>query len=150
MSCTTRDLLDKMKLFHKMIGALYEEISHETSKPRVKMMMDYLVGHEKDLSNSLNEFELSSSSEILNFNFQYTPDTSLDLFFEGVDFSPDMAVAEILNIVLGFSDRLLVIYKRLSEQAESTEVSALFKSLADMVEKDRLLTVQNSLELEGI
>lgn len=150
MSCTTRDLLDKVKLFHKMIGDLYEEIGNETERPRVKMMMDYLVDHEKQLGDSLNEFENSSSADILNFNFKYTPDTSLDHFFEGIDFSPSMTLSDVLNIVLDFNDRLIVIYQQLASEAESKDVSELFKSLAAMEEKDRRITVRNSLELESI
>jgi len=150
MSCTTRDLLDKTKLFHKMIGNLYEEISNETGKPRVKMMMDYLIDHENELRDSLNEFENSSSKDILNFNFKYTPDTSLEHFFEGIDFSPDMALTDVLNIVLDFNDRLIAIYRQLAAEAESKDVSELFNSLALMEEKDRRITVRNSLELEDI
>lgn len=150
MSCTTRDILDKIKLFHKMIGDLYEEISNETERPRVKMMMDYLVDHEKELGDSINEFEKSSSTDILNFNFKYTPDTSLDHFFEGIDFSPSMSLSDVLNIVLDFNDRLIVIYEQLAAEAESKDVTELFKSLAKMEERDRRVTVRNSLELEGI
>ena len=61
----TRDILDRARTFHNNISERYRTLSVAAEKEKVKMLLDYLSRHEKNLAKSLEEYEEDASREIL-------------------------------------------------------------------------------------
>ncbi|MDD5582371.1 MAG: hypothetical protein PHS99_04055, partial [Candidatus Marinimicrobia bacterium] len=52
-----RDVLNYSKEFHHQLDEYYKTLNNKTDKIRVKMLLDYLMDHEKKLEKNIERIE---------------------------------------------------------------------------------------------
>lgn len=146
----TRDVLAFVREFHRNLSAYYESMSHIAEKNRVKMLLNYLGGHEQHLESSIEEFEEHASPSLLASWFQFMPkDFPPDCFDEDT-FEPTMAVDDVVSMALQFDDCLLKLYTVMAAEAELAEVKELFVALVKMEEGEARTLARDTLWLKDI
>lgn len=146
----TQDVLDHARIFHNELRRLYEQLSTETEKERVRMLLDYLSRHEEHLEESLAAYEEGASKRVLDTWFKYVPAEDKLEKFRDVKLEPDMSVDDVVDVALRMDDCLVDLYKEMAEVAVSQEVKEVFTNLLEMEEQEKHKLVRNALQLKEI
>ncbi len=146
----TRDILDRAKAFHSNISKHYHTLSAAAEKEKVKILLDYLSRHEKNLAKSLEEYEEEASREILENWFKFTPENSIDECFKKLEVTPSMSLDDVVSLALSFDDRLVDLYREAARISPSEEVRDVFKNLLEMEKEEELVLMRNALEIKEL
>ena len=146
----TQDVLDHARAFHKELQRLYQQLSTETEKERVKMLLEYLSRHEEHLEQSLSAYEAGASKRVLDTWFKYVPQEDKLQKFRDVKLEPEMSVDDVIEVALQMDNCLVDFYKDMAEVAVSQEVKEVFTNLLEMEEQEKHKLVRNALQLKEI
>ena len=142
----TRDILDHARAFHSHISQLYLRLAGEAEKGAVKMLLDYMGRHERNLEEALIRYEQQASEQILDTWFQYTHDEETLHICEASEFRPDMTVKEVVAAGLKLDDCLIRLYREMAEYANSEQVRDVFRNLLEMEEREKHKLSRNALQ----
>ena len=65
-----KEILEYAREFHNKVSEFYQQLADKAQSARIKLLLDYLVRHEKHLERSLKDFEDAVSSKALDTWFQ--------------------------------------------------------------------------------
>jgi hypothetical protein len=131
-----RDLLDQVKDFHHHLVSFYADLGAIAKKERVKLLLELMAQHERQLEESLAAYERHAATRILDSWFEFTPDLARCQSLESVSLQPDMSVDEAVETALLFDKCLTEYYRQLAEIAPVPEVRELFESLVESEESE--------------
>jgi len=146
----TRDILDRARAFHDNISKHYHTLSAAAEKEKVKILLDYLSRHEKNLAKNLKEYEEEASMEILENWFKFTPEISIGECTENVEVPPSMSIDDVISLALCYDDRLLDLYREAARISPSEEVREVFNNLLEMEKEEELVLMRNALEIKEL
>lgn len=132
-----RDAIKHAKSFHVSLYQLYEFMATRENSQKVKLVLDYMIQHEKDLAETLNNYEKNTSTGVLDTWLQYTNDNNILKIPEQETLKSTMSIEDIFELSIGFSDALIEVYKQVEEQVDETELKEIFISLANMQDKEK-------------
>lgn len=146
----TQDVLDHARTFHNELRRLYEQLSTETQKERVKMLLEYLSRHEAHLEESLAAYEAGASKRVLDTWFKYVPQEDKLKEFQDVKLEPDMSIDDVVDVALRMDNCLVEFYKDMATMAVIPEVKEVFTNLLEMEEREKHKLVRDALQLKEI
>ncbi|MBI9070832.1 MAG: hypothetical protein JEY94_04500 [Melioribacteraceae bacterium] len=131
-----KDVIEFAKCFHEKVSKLYERLSISTDDERIRIFLDYLSRHEKNIEDQLNEFEGGLSDKLLDSWFRFLPEEGKYKCFEDIKFKPGMDVDDVTDLALEMDKCLLNVYARIASSTENHKIKEIFQSLYDMGNKD--------------
>lgn len=146
----TSEIIDFIGSFHKKMSEYYMKLNEETKKQRMKMLLDYLIEHEKQREETLANYQKEASSKVLNNWFKYVPENIPYDCFDDIVFDPEMSVDDVVINTLRLNDCLIEMYKDLIKETEVEEVKELFNSLLKRLEKEEKNLVRDATTLNDI
>ena len=146
----TRDILDRARAFHNNISKHYHTLSVAAEREKVKMLLEYLSRHEKNLAKSLEDFEEEASREILENWFKFTPELSITECIEDIEITPSMSVDDVIRLALCYDNRLVDLYREAARISPSEEVRDVFNNLLDMEKEEELILMRDALEIKEL
>jgi len=149
---TTKDVLDYVRGFHRHLSEFYHNLSNKTEKQRVKILLDYLSGHETHLEENLVRYEEDVSERILNAWFQYPPPKEVLNACKCVviEDKEDLSVDSVIEMALQLDDCLIDLYKEMVKSSEFDEVKEVFSNLLAMTRQKKMDLVRDSNELKDM
>lgn len=148
---TTRQLLGQIKTFHLELGSFYSDAAGRVKRAKVIALLRYMGEHERHLKRCLDRYEKLAHARVLERWFQFSPRIPRRTDFERVVMAPEMTIADVVQVTLGFDDRLMRFVGDLADQSDSIEVKALFVNLLEMEEQEKHKASRAALEmLEGV
>jgi hypothetical protein len=124
-----RDVLDYVRAFHKRLSDFYHQLSDETEKPKVKMLLNYMSLHEKHLQEDLAAYEESAPRKVMDTWYQGTPDKSILERYEGIQIRPDLSLYEVVCLAFEIDDSLIEFFRGMVECSECQAVREVFINL---------------------
>lgn len=149
---TTKDVLDHVRQFHHHLSEFYHNLSNKTEKQRVKLLLDYLSGHEKKLEENLARYEEDVSERILNAWFQYPPPKEVlnKCRCVAIEDKDDLSVDSVIEMVLQLDDCLIDLYEEMIKSSEFEEVKEVFNNLLEMTKQEKMDLVRDANELKDM
>jgi hypothetical protein len=149
---TTKDVLDHAREFHGHVSEYYRRLSEKNRKARVKMLLDYMIWHEKELEKALARYEEGVSEKVLNTWFQYPPpegvlQVCMDMNFEEKE---NLTVDDVVDMALELDKCLIQLYEAMVERSEYEEVREVFKNLLEAEKRRKLNFVRDAMHLKEI
>jgi rubrerythrin len=144
----TRDILEHAQQFHRQVSEFYDQLSCQSEKERIKMLLDYMSRHEQNMAQTLAAFEHSAPRHLLNACFKvglkFRPccDVVKDL-----DISSDMSVDEVIQMGLEFDDCLIAVYRDRAENAPDEQVRGVFQNLVELAQKEKRQLARNAVRV---
>lgn len=133
----TRDVLNHARDFHRKVSDFYHELEEQSDQKRVRLLLDYMAGREKELADALDDFVNQASTDVLNTWFQFThDDDTLQLNCPDVEVKREMSVDDVMSMAMRFHDCLMRLYGELAGSARSNRVREVFLSLMQEAEKE--------------
>ena len=121
--------------YHRTVSQIYQDMADGEVSPRVRMMLDYLIGHEKNRALALGEFCQDASQHIMEH------------WFKGVEINFPVAKADILEdaartdldqlikSAVSYNNTLIDYYAYLVDHSSVKETINLFQTLKTQEEK---------------
>ncbi len=147
---TAKDVLDHARAFHRQLRDFYSQLQEITTKERLRLLLEYLSAHEKQLEDNLEAYEDVAEKNVLDSWFQYPPEHIHDVPFEDIDKIEDLSIDEIINIGLKFDDMLLKLYEESADKAELEGARDVFKNLVEKQKVARRNFVRQTLRTEDL
>ncbi len=144
----TRDVLDKARAFHRELSAFYRRMEDRADRERVKLLLDYLSGHERKMEERLAQFEETAARRILDTWYKYAPGDEIREALKLVRVEEGMTAPEIICMALRLDENLLRLYRRAAELAPAEPVRQLFQGLYEEGKKERAHLVLAVFELQ--
>lgn len=132
-----KEILNYAREFHNKVSEFYQQLADKAQSARVKLLLDYMVRHEKHLERSLKQFEDTISSKALDAWYQYSKEQRTFLPLDALKYSPVMTVDDVMKIGSTIDNCLIASYKGVADTAANTEVREIFKNLLQMEEQEK-------------
>jgi len=142
-----KEIIDAAHEFHRRAAKFYEQLADKAEGARVKMLLDYLVRHEKHLDRALSNYKEEVRTRVLDSWYQYTQEQCLLAPFDVSKYPADMTVEQVMEIGLEMDRCLLASYKGMVETATTPECREVFESLIEMEEQQKHKLARVALEI---
>ena len=117
--------------FHDSLGQQYRKLAQDASDPRLKMTLDYLAQHEREMQGGLNRFLETAPADVLNTYFRQVPDLEQPAVLESLRSCLCCAsIDDAERADAEFHAHLRSMYQQLADLSETGPVLELFESLA--------------------
>lgn len=150
MAETVRDIINRIRGLHSQLSWFYQTMGDAAEKDRVRLLLQYISRHERNLESALAKYQESASRAVLNTWFKNTPDNPLQTCLGNIAITADMSTDEVIRVVLSLDRCLVDTFRRIAESAVAEEVKALFQDLVGMEEREEHKLMRDALELEDV
>ncbi len=145
------DILNWVAQFHGDLESKYLELKVGAEKERVALLLDYLADHEHNLANAIMKYREDAAPHLLSTWFNQVPEvnylrklSALSQHLSGAD------TMEVVNMAIECHDLLIDMYKSLQAAGDTPSTKALFQSLLEMEEHEKIRMVRDAARLESL
>ena len=141
-----RNMLDQIRDFHGQLAEYYAQLSGETGQQRVKMLLDHMSGHERDLQSSLAAYEDGASRQVMDTWVDCSHCDEIIATCKETPIAPETSVDGVIGVAMDVDRCLLHFYREAAEKAETETVRDVFKNFIEMEEAELRKLALNALQ----
>ena len=146
----TKDIIARAISFHQIIGVYYENCMKNTDNPRLKMLLQYLMDHEKKLLNGLSEYGIKAPSNILHTWFQFSTCSEKFGQLKKRLSHINPSIDEIRELTIDLYECISTQFELMAENADVDEVKQVFQNIANKEKKEQKKLVRNFQLLDDL
>lgn len=146
----TRDLIEHVISFHSMLSAHFLELGEKTENQRLKLLLDYLVEHERAQACRLSEYAEDAPDHVLGRWFQFSNCEERFKELKGSLKADQSTVSEVVDMTVKLYDCLIGQFTAFAEGAEVDEIRDVCLNIAALEKKDKLKIVRNAHMLRDL
>ena len=143
-----RDVVIQARTFHQELGLFYKKLEHHAHRERVKLLLEYLVDHERRMAEHMDALQESLPRTVLDTWFRNAPEMPAPVSMDTTGISPDMTPAEVICMALDLDERMLKVFKHVALQSPVQEVREAFMELYEEGRRERNKLVLDMFEPE--
>ncbi|MDB4279750.1 hypothetical protein N9865_02855 [Paraglaciecola sp.] len=132
-----RDAVKHAQSFHIQLCQFYKYLNNLENTQKVKLLLEYMIQHEKDLAESLDHYEKNTSSGVLDTWLQYANDQSILKIPKKEALPSKSSIEDIIKLSITFSDELIEVYAQVAEQVDDVKLKEIFTHLANMQSQEK-------------
>ena len=138
------ELLEHVRAFHTRVAARYEEMADVTDNARLKMLLEYMVGREKEMADSVVDFMEESPHQVMAAWAQpgESEETLRTLLQTPVPDHPDADGA--VDFAMELSGQFEALFDHAAATADEEDVAAVFRALLANTRKGREQLARNA------
>lgn len=126
------EILNHIRDFHSSLSGCYQHLEDDVARERTRLLLDYLVLHEKELARALHEFTEEADPELLDTWFQFADESELlDFSFPVIDTGAEPGIDEIMQLAQQAHDCLISTFDKIIENCDSQRVCDVFRKLSE-------------------
>ncbi|WP_035578034.1 hypothetical protein [Halomonas sp. TG39a] len=145
---TIQQMLKMTRLLHTNLAYSLNKASLSTKKEKVRMLLDYLSLHEKELSRVLALSEQDAQSAAIHTWCVEHFDKNF-ITLENIDYS-NMTFAEIMCSIVTIHNKIIELYRYLALRAETVVANELLNNLLTLEQHEAMRMVRDAQELEDL
>ena len=145
----TRDVIQHAQAFHLAIGERYHQLSEESERQRLKILLDYLSDRERMLAASLEQFTEETSQGLLDTWFQFEDDEQR-MKWPDCQLPTEVTSDTVLNAGLALTDCFIKLYREIATSADSEKVRQVFRNLMESEEQEKRTLARNVQMLDDL
>ncbi|MCQ4318850.1 ATPase [Stutzerimonas stutzeri] len=136
---TLGDVLDWTKAAHTSIADCLAHCSQASRQERVRMLLDYLALHERELSRALTLSKQDASPSALHtWCYEYFKKYPIEPHEQCNEDFRDMDTDLVMAKVLAFHEKVMGLYRYLLSRAEVTSSRELLENLLSLEEHEAM------------
>lgn len=125
------DLLARTIEYHRKAAGYYAGMGAHADKEAVRLVTEYLAGHELVLVKILEDFLARGEHEVCRTWLQSDPDYHMERILDGLRIDRAVDASEIIDTAVELNRRLIEYFRRLGSVAPNKRVAELFWSLEE-------------------
>jgi hypothetical protein len=131
------DIIRDAKRFHDKLSEAYQDLSKIAGREKVQLLLEHLSARQKHLVKCLEEYERNSESRALVSWFKYAPKIDEDVASIEAQFSPEMDVDDVAELVWKSDEKLLSAIREMRSRAVPETLQESLDDLVALLERDR-------------
>lgn len=145
-----RHMLDHVREFHGQLAEYYDQLSKTAERQRVKLLLDHMSSHEKQLQDSLNTYEEGAPRQVMDtwVDCKYCNDVLAAC--EQIPIAPEASLEEVIKATLDIDNCLLRFYREVAENVESERVREVFLNLIELEEGELRRLAFGALQVSDV
>lgn len=143
-----RDVLEKARNFHIQLAQFYEQRQAAAGNEKLKVLLNYMQRHEKNLAETLARFSHEAAQRLLDTWLSFVPDDAMCECVKELTIPPGASIDEVVRLALRLDQCLVQLYTQMAERAPTREVRELFLALLREEQKERIHMLRNALTME--
>lgn len=140
-----RSMLDKVREFHGQLGEYYDRLSDASIQQRVKMLLDYMASHERNLQKSMAAYEETASHQVMDTYVDCKYCDEILATCRRTPITPETSLDGVVKVAMDVDNCLLRFYREVAGNAESELVRQVFRNLIDAEEAELRKLALNAL-----
>ena len=145
-----KDVIEYSHEIHARLAKFYDDLNNQHQKARIKMLLDYLGRHERNLANCLAEYEQETAQELMDTWLEFTPTTNIDEKIKNLPLHADMTLQQLVDYALDLDNIVVELYRDALLHVELPELTELFQNLIEMENQEKKNMVRNAMMLDDI
>ena len=121
--------------YHRTVSRYYKELADGEVSPRVRLMLDYLIDHEKNRALALGEFCREASPHILDHWFKGVEIEFPKAEVETLTDAARTDLDQLIKSAVDYKTCLIGYFTYLLDHCEEKETTNLFQTLKTQEEK---------------
>lgn len=146
-----RDILNWIVDYHQQLAECYEHCADQSESPRIKMLLEYLSEHEKQLTHTIARYEEKADARDLNtWCLEYmdkVPAAAHTLCEANLNV---LDTNQIMARTVSIHNQLLDLYRYLVSRAVNKRTEELFDNLISLEEHETMRMVRASESLDDL
>jgi len=148
---TVDHLLTWTRDFHRNLQQCLQHCAGAQQSERARLLMDYLVDHEKQLHRLVEQFQQQADKNILEtWCLEYENKQSVKAHDICELSYADMSAQEVTNDVIAQHEKVIDLYRYLVSKAEIPEVREFLDEILDLEQQEAMRMVQSSNRWEDM
>lgn len=146
---TISDIIRHTKAFHKMAADYYMELSENSNKERLKILLNYLAIHEKHLEETFAEYEDVAGTIVIDFWIKYNSCDDKLYKLQNSKFSP-ATYEELIELAIELDECVIKMFKYLRDNAKTEELRNIFNDILKLEKNESRLAIKNLSRLSDL
>jgi rubrerythrin len=143
-------MLDQVREFHGQLSKYYSRLSDTVTQQRVKMLLDYMASHERNLKKNMAAYETDASRQVMDTYVDCKYCDEILATCRRTPIAPETSLAGVVKVALDVDGCLLRFYHEVAENAESEVVREVFRNLIDAEEAELRKVALSALGAQDI
>lgn len=140
-----RDLLEQAAQFHGRMAEFYHGLAGHAAQQRVKLLLDYMSTHERNLEESLDAFDEGAAAGILDTWVDRDHCDRIVHACENLPAPPELSLDGVSRLAMDVDETLVKFYQELARKAEPEDVREVFRNLVSMEQAELRRLARNAL-----
>lgn len=129
---TVRDILERVRRFHRRLSCYYEESTEVSRNEKTRLLLDYMGRHERNINRCLAKYKKEAADAVLDTWMQYIPDSQLREAFQEAKIEPEMSPEEVFAHAMRIDGALVAFYEQLTSYSAAPTLQELFENLLEL------------------
>ncbi len=142
-----KEIIEHARGFHKLIADYYRQLSEQTERERMKMLLKYLEQHERTAEKALADYETDASQKTLKSWSKYSACEdklgTLKNMLSDAATSPD----DVIRLAIGLDECLLSMYRELADTSNDPDVAEALQNLLSLETSELRILARDSLKV---
>lgn len=147
---TTHDLLTQASELHAGLARYYERLAAESGKEKVKMLLDYLARHERNLSAVVSRFSDEAAAVVRNAWFKQELDSGFIKCIPPARPVDELSLDELVDLAIQLDDCIADLYQLIAVNSELPEVRDAFVNLVALERAEKMRMVRQAMRLDDL
>ena len=140
-----KNMLDQIRDFHGQLVEYYDQLSKKTEQQRLKMLLEYMSKHEKDLQEGLRAYEETAAKNVMDSFVDCEFSDEILATCRHTAISPETSIEGVIKVAMDVDNCLLRFFREVAERAETEKVREAFRGFIDLEEGELRRLAMNAL-----
>jgi len=145
-----KDVIEYSQEIHGRLAGFYNQLSENHQLNHVKMLLDYLKRHERNLADCLSQYEHDAAQQIMDTWLQYAPTRHLEDRIKYFPIHSGMTLQEVIDIALDLDNALVELYRDVRDNVDTPELKEVFQNLIDLENNEKKRMVRDAMMLNDL
>jgi rubrerythrin len=129
-------MLSQIRDFHEQLSRYYDQLSRESEQQRLKLLLEHMSKHERDLSEGLKAYEETAAQNVMDTYVDCQHCNEILETCQKTPISPETSVDGVIKVAMDVDNCLLRFFREVADYAETERVRDVFRNLVEMEETE--------------
>lgn len=145
-----KNMLDQIRDFHGQLAEYYNQVSNSAGQQRIKMLLDHMSKHEKDLQEGLRAYQESAPQGAMDTYVVCEYCNEILVTCKQMPIAPETSIEGVIKVAMDVDNCLMRFFREAAQQAETETVREIFRNLVDMEEAELRRLALGALQVTDI
>ena len=145
-----KNMLDQIRDFHGQLAEYYNQVSNSAGQQRIKMLLDHMSKHEKDLQEGLRAYQEGAPQGAMDTYVVCEYCNEILATCKQMPIAPETSIEGVIKVAMDVDNCLMRFFREAAQQAETETVREIFRNLVDMEEAELRRLALGALQVTDI
>jgi len=145
-----KDVFEYSQEIHTRLAKFYDELNDKHQSSRIKILLDYLGRHERNITECLSQYEKDMAQKMMDTWLEYAPTTNINDKIKYFPLQSDISLQQIVETALDLDNAIVELYRDVRDHVDIPELKALFQNMIEMEDNEKKRLVRDAMMLDDM